>query len=238
MHGHQYRVRSIGNVIAELEYIAENFPDVHQIVFEDDTFTVRKDRVCEFCNVMIEKGFHKRFRWLCNARVNLDYETMSLMKKAGCKLIIPGIESGSQEILNNIRKGTTLKQIHQYVRDAKKAGLLVHTCYMVGNRGETRETMEETLRLSLELDTDTAQFYPLLPFPGTEAYEWAKSNNYIKGTYTDYLKEDGTINCVLELPGLPSEELVKFCDDARKNTTFAPNIFSTASGLVSKIQKI
>ena len=216
MHGHNYRMRSPENVIAELEYISRSFPDVREIIFEDDTFTMKKERVEKICRLMITKGLNRRFRWLCNARVNLDLDTMILMKKAGCHLIIPGIESGNQEILNNIRKGTTLKQIHDYVQNAKKAGLQVHACYMVGNKGETRETMIETLRLALELDTDTAQFYPLLPFPGTDAYYWAKGNGYIHGSYSDYVKEDGTINCLLELPSLSGEEMVRFCDYARK----------------------
>ena len=222
MHGHNYRMRSAENVVAELEFIAENFPDVKEIVFEDDTFTIIKDRVIQICNLMIEKGLNKRFRWLCNARVNLDYETMVIMKKAGCHLIIPGIESGSDEILKNIHKGTTLKQVHQYISDAKKAKLAVHACYMVGNKGETRETMQQTLELALKLNTDTAQFYPLLPFPGTEAYMWAKSNGYINGTYSDYVKEDGTINSLLELPNLSSKEMVEFCDNARKKYYMRP----------------
>ena len=216
MHGHEYRMRSAENVVAELEYIAKEFPDVKEIVFEDDTFTMKKDRVIEICNLMREKELHKRFRWLCNARVNLDLETMKIMKRAGCHLIITGIESGNQNILNNIKKGTTLKQIHEYVANAKKAGLQIHACYMVGNKGETKETMQETLRLALELNTDTAQFYPLLPFPGTEAYYWAKENKYIHGGYSDYVKEDGTINCLLELPEISGEEMVQFCDEARK----------------------
>lgn len=222
LHGHQYRLRTPENVIAELEYIAENFPDVKEIVFEDDTFTTKKQRVFDICNLMIEKGLNKRFKWLCNARVNLDLETMKIMKKAGCHLIIPGIESGSQQILNNIRKGTKIEQIHQYVKDAKKAGLMIHACYMVGNKGETKETMEETLKLALKLNTDTAQFYPLLPFPGTEAYAWAKTNGYIKGDYDDYCKEDGTINCVFELPDISSEYMVEFCDNARKKYYWRP----------------
>ena len=144
------------------------------------------------------------------------------MKKAGCHLIIPGIESGSQKILNNIKKGTTLEQIHEYIQNAKKVGLMVHACYMVGNKGETRETMQETLRLALELNTDTAQFYPLLPFPGTEAYSWAKQNGYIRGNYSDYIKEDGTINALLELPELSGAEMVAFCDLARKKYYIRP----------------
>ena len=223
MHGHVYRMRSPENVVAELEYISQTFPDVKEIVFEDDTFTMKKARVMEICRLMTEKGLNKRFRWLCNARVNLDLETMKAMKAAGCHLIIPGIESGSQEILNNIKKGTNLNLIHEYVKNAKIAGLQIHACYMVGNKGETKETMKETLRLALELKTDTAQFYPLLPFPGTEAYYWAKSNGYIHGGYTDYVKEDGTINCLLELPGITGDEMVKFCDDARKKYYLRPS---------------
>ena len=214
MHGHAYRLRSAKNVIEEFEYIKENFPDVKHIVIEDDTFTALRKRVAEICDLMIERKI--KLKWLCNARVNLDYDTMVLMKKAGCRQIIPGVESGNQYILNNIHKGITLEQVNRYVKDAKKAGLLVHACYMVGNQGETEETMENTLRLALKLNTDGAQFYPLLPFPGTEAYIWAKENGYISGNYDDYVKEDGTINCVFELPNLSAERMVEFCDYARK----------------------
>lgn len=216
MHGHTYRLRTPENVVAEFEYIAENFPDVKEVVIEDDTFTAKTERVKEICNLLIEKGLNKRLRWLCNARVNLDYETMKLMKKAGCHLIIPGIESSSQQILNNIKKGTTVAQINEYISNAKKAKLMVHACYMVGNKGETKESMQQTLELALKLNTDTAQFYPLLPFPGTEAYAWAKGNDYLSGGYEDYVKQDGTINSILNLPELSSDEMVAFCDYARK----------------------
>lgn len=222
MHGHKYRLRSPENVVAEFRYIADNFPDVKEVVIEDDTFTINKQRVVEICDLLIESGLNKRFRWLCNARVNLDYETMAKMKEAGCHLIIPGIESGSQEILNNIRKGTKIEQVERYIADARKAKLMVHACYMVGNRGETRETMQQTLDLALRLNTDTAQFYPLLPFPGTEAYAWAEENGYIKGGYSDYVQEDGTINSLLELPNLSAAEMVAFCDSARKKYYLRP----------------
>lgn len=223
MHGHKYRVRSAENVVKEFEYIAQNFPNVKEVVIEDDTFTVDMPRVVRICKLLISQGINKRLRWLCNARVNnLDCETMKLMKKAGCHLIIPGIESANQQILNNIKKGTTIKQIYEYTQNAKKAKLKIHACYMVGNKGETKETMKETLDLALKLDTDTAQFYPLLPFPGTEAYYWAKENGYIKGGYADYVKEDGTINSLLELPEISSEEMVYFCDEARRKYYLRP----------------
>ena len=216
MHGHNYRLRSAQNVIEEINYISANFPRIKEFVIEDDTFTVNKKRVVEICNLIIKNNLQQRLKWICNARVNLDLETMKLMKKAGCRLIIPGIESVNQDILNNIRKGTTVEQIKEYISNAKKAGLMVHACYMVGNKGETKETMSETLKAALSFKTDTAQFFPLVPYPGTEAYLWAKSNGYINGRYDEYCNEDGTLSCVINLPGITSQEFVDFCALARK----------------------
>lgn len=222
MHGHQYRLRSVENVIREVGYILNTFPEVKEIVFEDDTFTISKTRVTEFCKAMIQHGYHKRIRWLCNARVNLDYETMRLMRKAGCHLIIPGIESVNPQILKNIRKGTTVEQIEYYIANARRAGLMVHACYMVGNEGETRQTMEDTLAAALRFKTDTAQFYPLVPYPGTDAYAWAKSKGYISGRYDEYVHEDGTLNCVISTPEISAQAFVDFCAYARKKYYLRP----------------
>lgn len=222
MHGHVFRARSPENVAAEFEYIANNFPDVKEVVIEDDTFTANTERVKAICKILIDKKINKRLRWLCNARVSLDLETMKIMRRAGCHLIIPGIESGNQQILNNIKKGTKVDQFYSYVKNAKKAHLFIHACYMVGNQGETRETMEETLKLALKLNTDTAQFFPLIPYPGTEAYEWAKKNNYIEPLYENYCREDGTHNTVLNLPGLSAQDMVDFCNMARRKYYLRP----------------
>ena len=216
MHGHRFRARSPQSVVDEFQFIADNFPDVHEVVIEDDTFTINKGRVLDICRGLRQRGLHRRLRWLCNARVNLDLDTMRAMKAAGCRLIIPGIESGSQQILDNIHKGTRVEQFYDYVANAKRAGLLIHACYMVGNEGETRQTMRQTLELALRLNTDTAQFFPLIPYPGTGAYEWARKNGYIEVDYDKYCREDGTHNTVLSLPNLPAEELVAFCDMARR----------------------
>lgn len=224
MHGHKYRARSPENVVAEFEYIAENFPNVKEVVIEDDTFTIGKERLSTICNLLIQKKLNKRLRWLCNARVNtLDLEMMKLMKKAGCRLIIPGIESGNQQILDNIKKGTKVEQYLPYVKNAKKAGLLIHACYMVGNQGETKETMQDTLNLALKLNTDTAQFFPLIPYPGTEAYDYNKRMGYLTvGDYEHYCGEDGTHNTVLSLPDLSAQEMVDFCNYARKKYYLRP----------------
>lgn len=222
LHGHKYRLRSPQNVLEEFEYIAKNFPEVHEVVIEDDTFTANKQRVLDICGLLVKNKLHKRLRWLCNARVNIDLETMIAMKKAGCHLIIPGFESYNDQILRNIKKGSNKKLIEAYVKNARKAGLMIHACYMVGNEGETRETMERTLEAAIRFNTDTAQFFPLIPYPGTEAYQWAKSNGYISGRYEDYLQEDGTLNCILNTKELSAQELVGFCAYARKKYYMRP----------------
>ena len=222
-HGHKYRLRSAQNVVDEFEYIAREFPQVKSVGIEDDTFTANLDRVKEICELLIARGLNKKLKWWANTRVTLDYETMAIMKKAGCRLIIPGFESGEQAILNNIKKGTTLDQSHRYIAAANKAGLLVHGCLMVGNKGENRASMEKTLEFAIKANPDTAQFIPLIPYPGTQAFDWAKENGYL--TTLDYSKwstEDGLHQCVVNLPGLPAEELVAFCDHARKRYYLRP----------------
>ena len=222
MQGHVYRARSAANVVGEFEYISQNFPNVMEVVIEDDMFTANKKRVSEICHLLIEKGLHKRLKWMCNARVDLDLATMQMMKAAGCRLMLTGIESGNQQILDNINKGTHVEQFYQFVSDAKKAGMQIHACYMVGNQGETRETMKQTLELALKLNTDTAQFYPLIPYPGTSAYDWAKKNGYIQADYDEYCLPDGTHNAVLSTPELKSKEMVDFCNMARRRYYLRP----------------
>ena len=222
MHGHTYRFRSAENVVAEFEYIAANFPQVKEVVIEDDTFTADTKRVREICRLLIEKGINKKLQWMANARVTLDYETMVAMHKAGCRLLLPGFESGNQQILNNIKKGTKVEQFKPFVDNARKAGMEVHGCFIFGNRGETRETMKETLNVALTLKLDSAQFYPLMPFPGTEAYEWAVTQGYMSGKYTDYLQEDGNHNTAFHFGDVTADELVEYCNYCRRRFYLRP----------------
>jgi radical SAM superfamily enzyme YgiQ (UPF0313 family) len=149
---------------------------------------------------------------------------MVLMKKAGCKLLVTGFESGNQQILDNMHKGITLEQSLKFDRNARRARIRVHGCFMVGNPGETRETMLETLNFSKKLKLDTVQYFPLMVYPGTEAYEWAKKNNYIKANdYREWLKEDGMHNCVLSTEKVTNQELVEFCNFARKKFYLRPS---------------
>jgi anaerobic magnesium-protoporphyrin IX monomethyl ester cyclase len=221
MFGKAYRKRSAKSLFNECVYITKNFPEVKEILIDDDNFAADQDNVKEFCNLMIESKL--RLKWIVQVRVTLEYETMVFMKKAGCKLLVAGFESGNQQILNNMHKGITLAQSLEFNNAAKKTKLRVHGCFMVGNPGETKETMNETLKFSKILHLDTVQYFPLMLYPGTEAYSWATSNNYIKTrNYDEWLREDGMHSCVLSTNDVTSEELVEFCNYARRKFYLRP----------------
>ncbi len=214
MMGHKYRVRSIDDVVGELLWIQENFPDVEEIMIEDDTLTVNKKRVIELSKKLIEAGF--KIPWSANSRADVDEEALIWMRKAGCRLLCVGFESADQKILDNIKKNIKVEQYFKFREATKKAGIMVHGCFMVGNKGETKETLRKTLELAKKLNTDTVQFFPIMVYPGTEAYEWAKQNNYLDTTdFSEWLTEEGWHKCVVSTEEVTSEELVEFCDQAR-----------------------
>lgn len=222
-HGNRYRLRSAVNVLDEFEYILDNFTEVKSIGIEDDTFTANPTRVIEICKALIDRRINKRISWWANARVNLDLDVMKLMKKAGCRLVIPGFESGCQEILEGMNKGISIEQSFRFMKDAKKAGLLVHGCFMVGNPGETQETMEKTLEFAKKLNPDTAQFFPLIPYPGTRAYQWAKSDAFlVEEDFSRWVTEEGLHKCVIRTKDLTPQKILAFCDRARREFYLRP----------------
>ena len=222
-YGHNYRHRSAKSIATEFKYIQENFPDVVEVTIEDDTFTVYKDHVIEICKLLIAQK--NRLTWTCNVRADLDEETMKWMKKANCRLVIVGFESGSNKILKLMKKGVKVEQF-KAAENARKAGLLIHACYMMGNRGETLETMYETLNLAKRLNTDTAQFFPLMIYPGTEAYDWAKKEGLITvNNFDEWLTPEGLHNTVVGTHDLKPQEIVDFCNYARSEYYLRPAYF-------------
>lgn len=231
MFGKAYRKRSAKNLFEECQYISREFPEVKEILIDDDNFAVDSKNVREFCKLMIENK--NRLKWIVQVRVTLDYETMVLMKKAGCKLLVAGFESGNQEVLDLMHKGITLDQSLRFNTAAKKAKLRVHGCFMVGNPGETKNTMIESLNFAKRLHLDTVQFFPLIVYPGTEAYTWAKEHNYIKAeNYRDWLTKEGLHNCVLSTEKISAEELVDFCNYARQKFYLRPRYMFMKLGQV------
>jgi radical SAM superfamily enzyme YgiQ (UPF0313 family) len=166
---------------------------------------------------------------------------MRLMKEAGCRLLIAGFESADQAILDRIDKGTQSEQAGQFMADARRAGLLVHGCFVLGNPGETYASMQATLEFAKKLDPDTVQFFPMIVYPGTSMYRWASENHYLRSeNYNEWLMAEGLHNSVVDIPGLEGREVVQFCNYARRefylrrNYIFRKLIQSFTSGHEAK----
>lgn len=230
LQGHRYRKRSIQSIVDEFRYIKDKFPNVKEIMIEDDTLTADKNRCREFSQALIDAKLTS-IPWSANSRAEVDYETMRLMKKAGCRLFCVGFESGEQQILDNIQKSLTLDKVHRFVKEAKKAKVMVHGCFMVGNRGETKETLEKTLTLAKKLSPDTAQFYPIMVYPGTSDYTWFEQKGWIvTRDFRKWLTDDGLHSSVVSNPELTYEYLVDFCNRARREFYLRPS-YMVSKGL-------
>ena len=234
MMGNQYRLRSVSNFVDELEFIKHKFPEIREIFIEDDTLTVNREHARAISQEILNRRL--KITWSTNSRADADFDTMKLMHKAGCRLLCVGFESGSQEILDKLGKNIKRNVFFEFKKNAERAGLLVHGCFMYGNEGETLETMRQTLEMAKHLNCDSAQFYPIMVYPGTKAYDAYKKKGYITATsYRDWLTPEGLHSCVISLPNLSNKELVDFCDQSRKEFYLRPRyILSKVIQLIFK----
>lgn len=216
--GHLWRQRSVDDVANEVKHALELFPDVKEIFFDDDTFTISKERVLALC----ERFKPLNFTWSCTSRVHVDLETLQAMRAAGCRLFIVGFESGNPQILKNIKKGATVEQGREFMKNCKKAGIVVHGDFIIGLPGETRETIEESLQFAKELDCETIQVSIAHAYPGTEFYDFAKSNGYFRDV--EMTDETGHQLPHIEYPGLSRGEMMEAVEHFYDQYYFRPRI--------------
>jgi radical SAM superfamily enzyme YgiQ (UPF0313 family) len=164
----KWKKRSAQSILEELRYLKRNY-GVKTVSFFDETFTIDRQRVVDIAQVIKEASLG--IKWYCNTRVDLvDEELMQVMYRAGCRGISYGVESGSQEVLDNAKKGCTVDQAQNAVKWAKKAGIKVYCSFILGLPGETLETVRETLGFIKRVLPTSAQFNVAVPYPGTELY--------------------------------------------------------------------
>ncbi len=217
--GHAWRQRSVDDVAKEVEQALKLFPEANEVFFDDDTFTVGKERVLALC----EKFRPLNFTWSCNSRVHVDLETLQAMKAAGCRLLIVGFESGNPQILKNIKKGATVEHGRTFMKNCKKAGIVVHGDFIIGLPGETKETIEETLQFAKEIDSETIQVSVAHAFPGTELYDYVKKNNFLR-TDVEMTDEMGHQLPHIEYPGLTRGEMMEAVEHFYDKYYFRPRI--------------
>lgn len=165
--GHRVRYRSTESVLREIRGIVETY-DIRNFLFYDDTFALDRKRFYPLCRELEKENIIFR----CNGDVrNNTEEDFRVLYDAGCREIAFGIESGSQAILDNIHKGTTVKGNRQAIQNAKKIGLRVKAFLMVGNPGESKATIEETKRFITEADPDQYTVFNFVPLPGCDIWK-------------------------------------------------------------------
>jgi anaerobic magnesium-protoporphyrin IX monomethyl ester cyclase len=223
--GHSMRYRSVGNVADEFDFVSREMPEIKTVMLEDDTFIVSKRRTLDLAKELIRRGNQLPFDANCRADIGAETELLSTLHQSGARLFCVGFESGDVEVIRGMKKNNDERrdakyheEAHRFVRRCQEAGIMVHGCFMVGNLNETPESMENTLRFAKALRPDTAQFFPIMVYPGTTAYEEAKKRKYIQiEDWSAWLTKDGLHNSVVNLPNLTHEQLVSFCDRARRS---------------------
>ncbi len=222
--GHNYRTRSIGHVIEEVKYVLKEIPQTKEIFFDDDTLTDNGPRVEDLARALGELGFGKPgfgVSWSCNAKANVPFATLKVLRENGLRLLLVGYESGNQKILHNIKKGLRVDVARQFTKDCHSLGIVIHGTFILGLPGETLETIEETIEYAQEINPHTIQVSLAAPYPGTFLYKQAVENDWFDGS--DHLLTDGgTQIAQLSYPHLPASVIFDKVEEFYKRFYFRP----------------
>jgi hopanoid biosynthesis associated radical SAM protein HpnJ len=214
--GHRYRTRSVASVLEEAALVRELFPQVKELFFDDDTFTDDRERAAEIARGLGRLGI----TWSCNAKANVPRETLKVLADNGLRLLLVGYESGSQQILINIKKGLRVERARRFAADCRELGITVHGTFILGLPGETRETIQETIRFAREVNPHTIQVSVAAPYPGTEMHRQAVENGWLRDDGGDLVGQDGTQLAALSYPHLQHTEILESVDAFYKRFYF------------------
>jgi hopanoid biosynthesis associated radical SAM protein HpnJ len=225
--GHRYRTRSVDHVVAEIARARRLFPQVKEYFFDDDTFTDDLPRAEAIARGLGRLGV----TWSCNAKADVPYATLKVLKDHGLRLLLVGYESGSQAILNNIKKGIRIDRAREFTRNARALGIKIHGTFIMGLPGETRETVEETVRFALDIDPDTIQVSLAAPYPGTALHRQAQEQGWLRED--DLVDAGGVQTSVLGYPHLSRAEIFGSLEHFYRRFYFRPRkIFAIGSEML------
>jgi hopanoid biosynthesis associated radical SAM protein HpnJ len=201
--GHRYRVRSVEHVIEEIRLAKHYFPQVKEFFFDDDTFTDNLPRAEAIARELGELGV----TWSCNAKANVPRETLKVLRDNGLRLLLVGYESGNQQILYNIKKGMRVDVARRFTKDCHELGITIHGTFILGLPGETKETIEETIRFATEINPHTIQVSLAAPYPGTSLHKEAVENGWFDAAHAELVDEHGIQIAPLHYPHLSHGEI-------------------------------
>ncbi len=245
MHGRKYRMRSPKNVVDELEFLHKTYY-INKFTFCDDAFTVDQQRTEAMCTEILKRGL--KIEWNCGTRVDmLTHELLEKMKNAGCISVWFGVESGSQQVLDAMKKGITPELTIKVLGWVRELGMQPIPNVILGFPGETKESAWKTIKFVEKISPDAVGFYNVAtPFPGTPMYDMVKEKGWLR--VTDFDMYD-TTHPIFETPWLSMKELGKlregafhhfylrrayFFDKRRRFKTYTPLI--VASNLIANFK--
>jgi anaerobic magnesium-protoporphyrin IX monomethyl ester cyclase len=220
--GKVFRARSAKNVVDEMEECVSM--GIKEFLIYDDTFTIDRNRAFAICDEIVRRKLD--IGWDIRARVNtVDMELLLKLKRAGCERIHYGVEAADQRILNNLRKGITIKQVQDAFRWTKKARIESLAYFMIGSPGETRKEIIKTIEFAKKLKPDFVSFSVTTPFPATDLYRWALDRKIIERDVWKEFAENPTpdFKAPLWTEELSREELMELLTYAYKSFYTRPS---------------
>src|SRR3954466_1767246 len=231
--GHRYRTRSVGHVIEELIWAKKAFPQVKEFFFDDDTLTDNLPRVEELARQIGKLGIV----WSCNAKANVPRATLKVLKDNGLRLLLVGYESGNQKILHNIKKGMLVDVARRFTKDCHELGIVIHGTFILGLPGETKETIEETIKFATEINPHTIQVSLAAPYPGTYLHRQAVENGWLDEAHAELVDDHGIQIAPLSYQHLSHTEIFDNVETFYKRFYFrAPKIASIVGEMVRSPQ--
>jgi len=215
---HKFRARSPQSVYNEFALAKDYFPQVKEFFINDDTFTANLPRAEEIARRVGTLGI----TWATNVTVDVPYDTLKILKECGLRILVVGYESGSDAILRNVRKGVTTDMARRFTRDCKDLGIDVHGCFILGLPGETRHTIEQTIRFAREIDPDMIQVSIAAPYPGTHFHQQAIENGWLSPD--DLLNPAGIQECVVRYPDLSAADITASVDRFYRRFYMRPRV--------------
>jgi hopanoid biosynthesis associated radical SAM protein HpnJ len=221
--GHKYRTRSVENVVEEIRWAKAAMPQVKEFFFDDDTFTDDLPRAEAIARELGKLGVE----WSCNAKANVPRETLKVLRDNGLRLLLVGYESGNQQILHNIKKGMRVEVARRFTKDCHDLGVTIHGTFIMGLPGETKETIQETIRFAREINPHTLQVSIAAPYPGTFLYKQAMENGWLGNTDQNLVDDHGVQIAALSYPHLSHTEIFHSVEEFYRRFYFrAPKIAS------------
>ena len=201
--GHRYRVRSPEHVAEEIRLAKHYFPQVKEFFFDDDTFTDNLPRAEAIAKELGKMGV----TWSCNAKANVPRETLKVLRDNGLRLLLVGYESGNQQILHNIKKGMLIDVAKKFTKDCHELGIKIHGTFILGLPGETRDTIQETIKFATEINPHTIQVSLAAPYPGTFLHKQAVENGWLDIEHAELIDDRGVQIAPLNYPHLSHSEI-------------------------------